>query len=187
MSAGSGRSVASFASQSSVSLNLRWFGLSAISEKMPYARLVELEAVERDREVVLRELLVALVVARLALVDAIESERGVAPLLAVEEALRLRGLLGHLTGDGRGTAVGRLRLTAGRRGRLVELDRLVATGLATGLAGGLARGLARRGGFGFGFCAEACELTSDNDSRHAPDAMRSLRKLLLTRLLVTIE
>jgi hypothetical protein len=37
MSAGSGRSVASFASQSSVSLNLRWFGLSAISEKMPYA------------------------------------------------------------------------------------------------------------------------------------------------------
>ena len=37
------------------------------------ARLVELEAVERDREVVLRELLVALVVARLALVDAVES------------------------------------------------------------------------------------------------------------------
>jgi hypothetical protein len=39
------------------------------------------------------------------------------------------------------------------------------------------------GGFGFGFCAEAGELTSDNDSRHAPDAMRSWRK----RLLVTIE
>ena len=52
--------------------------------------LVELEAVERDREVVLRELLVALVVPRLTLVDAVERERGIAPLLAVEEALRLR-------------------------------------------------------------------------------------------------
>jgi hypothetical protein len=34
MSAGSGSWVASFDSQRSVSLNLRWFGLSAISEKM---------------------------------------------------------------------------------------------------------------------------------------------------------
>ena len=37
MSAGSGRSVASFASHKSVSLNFRWFGFSEISEKMPYA------------------------------------------------------------------------------------------------------------------------------------------------------
>ena len=101
MSAGSGSCVASFASQSSVSLNLRWFGLSAISQKMRVARLVELQAVERDREVVLRELLVAVVVARLAVDDAIERQRGFAPALAVEEALRLRGLLGHLSGDDR--------------------------------------------------------------------------------------
>ena len=64
------------------------------------SRLIKLEPIERYREVVLRELLVALVIARLALVDAIERERCIAPLLAVEEPLRLRGLLGHLTGDG---------------------------------------------------------------------------------------
>jgi hypothetical protein len=55
------------------------------------------------------------------------------------------------------------------------------------LPAGLPAGFAV-GGFGFGFCAEACELTSDNDNRPAPDAMRSRRKLLRTRpLLVTIE
>ncbi len=92
MSAGSGRSVASFASQRSVSLNLRWFGLSAISLKMPYARLVELEAVERDRQVVLGELLVALVVAASR-----RSRRGTSASAAshhfslVEQALGLRG------------------------------------------------------------------------------------------------
>ena len=64
-------------------------------------RLVELEAVERDREVILRELLVPLVVARLALVDAVERERSVGPLLAIEQALGLRGLLRHLPGLGR--------------------------------------------------------------------------------------
>lgn len=37
MSAGSGSWVASFASHSSVSLNFRWFGLSAISLKIVYA------------------------------------------------------------------------------------------------------------------------------------------------------
>jgi hypothetical protein len=64
--------------------------------------LVELQAVERDREVVLRELLVALVVLGLALVDAVEPERRVEPLLAVEEALRLGGGLGHLARRGGG-------------------------------------------------------------------------------------
>ncbi len=44
-------------------------------EKIPYAAWIELHAVERDREVVLRELLVSLVVAGLALADAIERER----------------------------------------------------------------------------------------------------------------
>ena len=53
------------------------------------ARLVELEAVERDREVVLRDLLVALVVAGLALVDAVEARAPPRSTLAVEEALRL--------------------------------------------------------------------------------------------------
>ena len=103
-------------------MNLRWFGLSAISLKMPYARLVELEPVERDREVVLRELLVALVVAGLALVDAVERQRGVAPLLAVEEALGLRGLLGHLPGLRRRRVVddaSRACRRCRRRGRLV--------------------------------------------------------------------
>ena len=106
--------------------------------------LVELEAVERDREVVLRELLVALVVARLTLVDAIESGRGIAPLLAVEEALRLRGLLRHLTGDRRRTRVGGLRGglpgSVGRRPRLVELDRIRAA------SGGLRGRRLRTGG-----------------------------------------
>jgi hypothetical protein len=50
-------------------------------------------------------------------------------------------------------------------------------GFPPGLPAGLPVGLAV-GGFGFGFCAEACELMSDSDSNVVPDAMRSLRKLL---------
>src|SRR5207302_3199340 len=88
--------------------------------------LIELEAVERDREVVLRELLVAFVVAGLALVDAVEGQRRIAPLFAVEEALGLRGLLAHLTRDGRRARCGRRSATCGRCGGLIELDRLGA-------------------------------------------------------------
>ncbi len=75
--------------------------------------------VERDRQVVLRELLVPLVVPGLALVDLVEAERSVAPLLAVEEALGLRRLLGHLPRLRRRRVVDHLR--PGRR-RRVELD-----------------------------------------------------------------
>jgi hypothetical protein len=65
------------------------------------ARLEELQAVERDREVVLRDLLVALVVARLAVDHALQHERGLAPAFGVEEALALRRLLRHLAGGHR--------------------------------------------------------------------------------------
>jgi len=82
--------------------------------------LVELEAVERNREMILGELLVAFVVARLAFVDAIECEGRFAPLFPVEEMLGLRGLFGHLPRCGWGRVVDHL-LGRCRSGR-VELD-----------------------------------------------------------------
>ena len=73
MSAGSGSCVASLESHSSVSLNFRWFGLSAISRKDAVARLVELQPVKGDRQVILRDLLVAPVVAGLSFIDAVKT------------------------------------------------------------------------------------------------------------------
>src|SRR6185369_15608875 len=70
----------------------------------PVARLEELEAVERDREVVLRDLAVTRIVARLTLVNAVEAESRFAPALTVEESLRGRCLFGHLTGSDRSCA-----------------------------------------------------------------------------------
>ncbi len=100
------------------------------------ARLVELEAVERDREVVLRDLPVARVVARLALVDAVERQRAVAPLLAVEEPLGRGRLFGHLTGNGRRS-----------RSSVVDVNVLPPLLLAVARLGSRGCGLRRRRGF----------------------------------------
>ena len=89
---------------------------------------------------VLRDLLVALVVARLALVDAVESERGSLHFSPSKRRFALRGLLGHLTGGDRAPSgpfveldVFVLALFGGGLGR-----RLPAAGAAGAAAGGLA-------------------------------------------------
>jgi hypothetical protein len=93
--------------------------------------LVELQIKERDGEVVLRDLLVALVVVGLAPVDPVERDRRLAVLRGVEEPLRRLRLLGHLPG------LHRARVFRG----LVELDLL-------GLARRRRRPRRRRGGRG---------------------------------------
>src|SRR5262249_31224071 len=55
-----------------------------------------LEAIERDREVILRDLLVACVVAGLAVDDALECEGRFRPALGIEQLLAARGFLRHL-------------------------------------------------------------------------------------------
>src|SRR5690606_3156462 len=106
------------------------------------ARLVELQAIQTDREPVLSELLVAGVISGLSGDYPVQREGCFCPLLLVEEALGCSGRLRHLPGDHR-RLLGRLasaRLTLARwrlptRGTfvpfLVEVDDL-ALGLRRG-------------------------------------------------------
>ena len=161
MSAGSGSCVASFDEPEQRLVELEVVRLVGDLGEDAVARLVELEAVERDREVILRDLLVALVVARLALVDAVEAEGGFAPALAVEEALGGGGLFGHLPGGDRRAA-----------GVVVELD--VLAPLLGGLGGARRlrrrrcgeRARGRRGGVVvLGFFFFGCASAPDRDER----------------------
>ena len=70
-----------------------------MAEKEAVARLVELQAIEGDRQVILRDLLVACVVARVSGDHPLQDQRGLTPFLGVEEALALSTFFAHLAGS----------------------------------------------------------------------------------------
>lgn len=96
--------------------------------------LEELQAVERDGQVVLGNLLVARVIARLAAVDAVERQGRLGPLFGLEQLVGRRGLVGGGTGH-HGPGVFDLFLGVGVVGVEVNLGRLARPCLAgVGLA-----------------------------------------------------
>jgi hypothetical protein len=73
------------------------------------ARLIELQPVQANRQMVLGDLLVALVVAGLAVDHALEQQRSLTPALGVEQPLGLRRVFRHLASRGRSFIRGLLR------------------------------------------------------------------------------